>query len=153
MIDAGRPATSFTTAETSWTLITLSIRAAACPVGDAYKMMPCVFICQASCVLCLCDGVSAAGQESWRYRARGFGENALYKILSDHWRTFLGAYAGRFQQTCGALRSVTGRVVERFLDCGNPMNGFARVKCADCGAERLPPPYRPPPRVCRSPLG
>jgi hypothetical protein len=21
------------------------------------------------------------------YHARGFGENALYKILSDHWRT------------------------------------------------------------------
>lgn len=68
------------------------------------------------------------------YRARGFGENALYKILSDHWRTFLGAYEERFQHTCGALRSVTGRVVERFLDCGNLMNGFARIKCADCGA-------------------
>lgn len=68
------------------------------------------------------------------YRARKFGENALYKILSDHWRTFLGPYEKRFQHTCGTLRSVTGRVVERFLDCGNPMNGFARMKSVDCGS-------------------
>ena len=71
------------------------------------------------------------------YRARRFGENVLYKILSDHWRNFVGAYEERFQHVCGALRGVTGRVVDRFLDCGNPMNGFARIKCSSCGAEKL----------------
>jgi len=28
-------------------------------------------------------------------------------------------------------------VVEKYLDCGNPKNGFARIKCKDCGLERL----------------
>ncbi len=30
-----------------------------------------------------------------------------------------------FQHTFGTLRSVSERVVGKFLDCGNPMNGFA----------------------------
>lgn len=67
------------------------------------------------------------------YRSRVFGENPLYKTLSDHWNNFLGSYEERFQHTCGVLRGITERVVERFLDCGNPMNGFARIKCSDCG--------------------
>jgi hypothetical protein len=28
-------------------------------------------------------------------------------------------------------------VVERYLDCGNPMCGFARIRCPDYGEERL----------------
>ncbi len=27
--------------------------------------------------------------------------------------------------------------VEKYLDCGNPKCGFARIRCPDCGAERL----------------
>ena len=71
------------------------------------------------------------------YRARIFGDNPLHKIFNDHWQNFVGAYEERFQQTCGALRGTAKRVVKRFLDCGNPMNGFARIKCSTCGAERL----------------
>jgi hypothetical protein len=71
------------------------------------------------------------------YRARIFGDNPLYKILSDHWQNFVGAYDERFQHACGVLRGTAKRVVNRFLDCGNPTNGFARIKCSSCGAERL----------------
>jgi len=28
-------------------------------------------------------------------------------------------------------------VVEKYLDCGNPKCGFARIRCPDCGSERL----------------
>jgi len=28
-------------------------------------------------------------------------------------------------------------VVDRHLDCGNPRCGFARIRCPDCGEERL----------------
>jgi len=71
------------------------------------------------------------------YRVRIFGDNPLYKILSDHWQNFVGVYEERFQRACGALRGTAKRVVNRFLDCGNPQNGFARIKCSSCGAERL----------------
>jgi ribosomal protein S27E len=71
------------------------------------------------------------------YRARIFGNNPLYGILNDHWQNFAAAYEERFEQTCGGLRRTATRVVNRFLDCGNPMNGFARIKCSGCGSERL----------------
>lgn len=29
-------------------------------------------------------------------------------------------------------------VVERYLDCGKPRCGFARIRGSDCGEERLP---------------
>ncbi len=35
------------------------------------------------------------------------------------------------------MRPVVQEVVERYLDCANPMCGFARVHCPDCGCERL----------------
>jgi hypothetical protein len=38
---------------------------------------------------------------------------------------YTGAYEECFQHTCGALRGITERVVERFLDCGNPVNGLS----------------------------
>ena len=35
------------------------------------------------------------------------------------------------------MRSIIKDVVERYLDCGNPRYGFARIRCASCGEERL----------------
>ena len=35
------------------------------------------------------------------------------------------------------FRPVIQDVVERYLDCGNPMCGYARIRCPDCGEERL----------------
>ncbi len=35
------------------------------------------------------------------------------------------------------FRPIIKEVVERYLDCGNPRSGFARVRCADCRAEYL----------------
>jgi len=73
------------------------------------------------------------------YRPRSFAKSPLYRLLQDHWESFLGVYEEEFQHTFGALRSVTERVVEKFMDCGNPMNGFARIRCSECGHERLLP--------------
>jgi len=36
-----------------------------------------------------------------------------------------------------SVRPVIQDVVEKYLDCGNPMCGFARIRCSDCGQERL----------------
>jgi len=38
---------------------------------------------------------------------------------------------------CGFFRPIVKEVVERYLDCGNPRCGFARIRCPDCRDERL----------------
>ena len=58
-------------------------------------------------------------------------------MLQDHWDAFVAVYQEQFQHQHGALRSVVEQVVPRYLDCGNPMNGFARIRCDECGHERL----------------
>jgi ribosomal protein S27E len=37
----------------------------------------------------------------------------------------------------GFFRPIVKEVVERYLDCGNPRSGFARLRCPDCREERL----------------
>jgi hypothetical protein len=41
------------------------------------------------------------------------------------------AYEERFQHACGALRGVADSVVNRYLDCGNPMSGCLHVRALD----------------------
>jgi len=35
------------------------------------------------------------------------------------------------------LRPIVKEVVKRYLGCGNPKCGFARLRCPDCGEERI----------------
>jgi len=37
----------------------------------------------------------------------------------------------------GFFRLIVKEVVEKYLDCGNPRCGFARIRCPDCAEERL----------------
>jgi len=73
------------------------------------------------------------------YSPRRFARSPLYRLLLDHWDAFLSEYEEQFQHRYGSLRSVIERIVPRYLDCGNPMNGFARIRCSECGHERLLP--------------
>ena len=50
---------------------------------------------------------------------------------------FLAEYESRFEKEYGFFRPIVKEVVERYLDCGNPRCGFARIRCPDCGEERL----------------
>ncbi|HEC61648.1 MAG TPA: hypothetical protein ENI27_05275 [bacterium] len=43
----------------------------------------------------------------------------------------------RFEREYGYFRPVIKKVVEKYLDCGNPKCGFARIRCGDCGPGRL----------------
>ena len=54
-----------------------------------------------------------------------------------YFERFLREYEDRFEKEYGFLRPVIQDVVEKYLDCGNPMCGFARIRCPDCGEERL----------------
>jgi hypothetical protein len=61
----------------------------------------------------------------------------LYRVLFHYFERFLGEYEHRFEKEYGYLRPIIQDVVNKYLDCGNPKNGFARIKCKDCGLERL----------------
>jgi ribosomal protein S27E len=46
-------------------------------------------------------------------------------------------FEGCFEKEYGYFRPIVKEVVERYLDCGNPKCGFARIRCPDCAGERL----------------
>jgi hypothetical protein len=41
---------------------------------------------------------------------------------------FLAEYESRFEREYGFFRPIIKEVVERYLDCGNPKCGFARIR-------------------------
>jgi hypothetical protein len=48
-------------------------------------------------------------------------------------------YDDHFSRQFGFWRPYLEKVIYRYLDCGNLSNGFARVKCKDCGHGYLLP--------------
>ncbi|MGQ9673842.1 MAG: transposase zinc-binding domain-containing protein [Candidatus Aminicenantales bacterium] len=71
------------------------------------------------------------------YRLRHPERTVLYRVLFHYFDRFLAEYESRFEKEYGFLRPIIKEVVERYLDCGNPRCGFARIRCPDCGEERL----------------
>lgn len=71
------------------------------------------------------------------YQQRHPERTVLYQVLFHYFEQFLQEYENRFERRYGYLRPIVQEVVEKYLDCGNPKCGFARIRCPDCGAERL----------------
>jgi hypothetical protein len=71
------------------------------------------------------------------YRPRHPERTVLYRVLFHHFDRFLTEYESRFEREYGFFRPTVKEVVERYLDCGNPKCGFARIRCPDCAEERL----------------
>ena len=57
--------------------------------------------------------------------------------MRAHFGEFEAAYPTRYQEQYGFYRPVIGRVVEKFLTCGDLTKGFARVRCDTCRHEYL----------------
>jgi len=55
----------------------------------------------------------------------------FYRVLFHYFEKFLLEYETRFEREYGYFRPVMQEVVERYLDCGNPMCGFARIRCLE----------------------
>ncbi len=62
------------------------------------------------------------------YRPRHPERIVLYRVLFHHFERFLADYERRFEKEYGYFRPIVKEVVERYLDCGNPRSGFARIR-------------------------
>lgn len=71
------------------------------------------------------------------YRPRKPQGSQYYQCVEDHFETLEHVYDDRFAKQYGFFRSYVKRVIYRYLDCGILHNGFARVRCKDCGHEYL----------------
>ena len=55
------------------------------------------------------------------YRPRHPERTVLYRVLFHYFDRFLAEYEGRFEREYGFFRPIIKEVVERYLDCGNPL--------------------------------
>jgi len=79
------------------------------------------------------DGAASAPL-SPTYRPRKPQNTALYRIVQEHLETFL---AEPLAHGAPPYPRYVEREFRRFLSCSVPAHGFYRVKCPDCGYERL----------------
>ena len=71
------------------------------------------------------------------YRPRRPRDSQYYQCVEDHFERFEQVYGSRFEKRYGFFRPYVKQVIYRYLDCGILHNGFARVKCGECGHEFL----------------
>ncbi|MGH7408949.1 MAG: IS91 family transposase, partial [Candidatus Methylomirabilales bacterium] len=71
------------------------------------------------------------------YRPRHPERTSLYRLLEAHLEEYLRCHEERFEPRDGPLRPHVRRVVEAYLECGRLHQGFARIRCGNCGEERL----------------
>jgi hypothetical protein len=67
--------------------------------------------------------------------SRDLRRSAFHQLMQEHFPTFQAVYAQRYQERYGYWRPIVNQVVEAFLRRGDLQEGFARVRCADCGHE------------------
>jgi len=58
-------------------------------------------------------------------------------VFFHQFERFLLEYESRFERAYGFFRPIVKDVVEKYLDCGNPRCGFARIRCPECRTEYL----------------
>jgi len=70
------------------------------------------------------------------YRPRRPERTILYRTVQHHLETMLAEARERSAYGFGYPRHVL-RAFRRYLGCGQLANGFVRLRCQDCGDERL----------------
>jgi len=71
------------------------------------------------------------------YRPRRPRETAFYRLVEEHYERFEQVYPERYEDRYGFFRPVIRETVYKYLGCGDLKQGFARVRCRDCGHEYL----------------
>jgi len=71
------------------------------------------------------------------YLPRRPQDSDYYRCVEDYFEAFVQIYDEDFSRQYGFWRPNIEQVIYRYLDCGDIHNGFAQVKCKDCGHEYL----------------
>ena len=71
------------------------------------------------------------------YQPRKSQNSQYYRCVENHFEELEQVYDEVFPKKYGFLRPYVKKVIYRYLDCGILHNGFARVKCGECGHEYL----------------
>jgi ribosomal protein S27E len=69
------------------------------------------------------------------YRPRTPGASPFFKVVTNRFPDFIREYPTRYQKEYGFLRPAIPASVKKFLKCGDLREGFARVRCPECGEE------------------
>jgi len=70
------------------------------------------------------------------YRQRHPERTVFYRVLFHYFEKFLSEYESRFEREYGFLRPVVQEVVDKYLDCGNPVSTYT-VRFAQGVGKRL----------------
>jgi len=79
---------------------------------------------------------TTAAPSTTTYARRQPETTVLYEVVRDHFASLLDEARDRSEYGFGYPRFVE-REFEKFLACGLLCHGFVRVRCGDCGDERL----------------
>jgi len=71
------------------------------------------------------------------YRPRKSRDSQYYQCVEHNFETFEQVYEDRFERQYGFFPPYVRKVIYCYLDCGVLHNGFARLKCNNCGYEYL----------------
>jgi len=74
-------------------------------------------------------------QDTAFYRPRQPWDSPLYRVVEERFEEFERVYPDRFQARYGFWRPVVRTAVFDYLQCGDPREGYARVRCPDCRHE------------------
>jgi len=79
--------------------------------------------------------VQGPKEEEHFYRPRKPRESSFYQRVERFYPEFEEAYEERYGKRYGFWRPIIATAVSRFLECGDPKHGFARVRCPKCRHE------------------
>lgn len=73
------------------------------------------------------------------YQPRSSKNSAYHRLVEDNFEKLELVWDSKYQQMYGYWRPHVLDVIQKYLDCGDPHLGFARVKCSGCNTEYLLP--------------
>lgn len=73
------------------------------------------------------------------YQPRSPLNSAYHKLVADNYEELEDTWESDYQHMYGYWRPHVLDVIYKYLDCGDPHLGFARVKCTHCNTEYLLP--------------